>query len=95
MTRPASTESAPLPRCCATHPDLATLTEHLVRDFRRLPADSVVDTVWRAHTATDIVGLSTEDRLQTVELITRYQLEVVARCQEETAAAQSVSPSGA
>jgi hypothetical protein len=86
MTQPATTDATtPLPRCCPSHPDLATLTEHLVHYYRQLPTPAIVDTVWRAHTATDIVGLSTTDRLETVELITRYQLEVVCRCQQESA----------
>jgi hypothetical protein len=85
MTQPASNESTQLPRCCPTHPDLATLTEHLVHNYRRLPTAAIVDTVWQAHTATEIVGLSSADRLETIELITRYQLEVVARYHEEGA----------
>jgi hypothetical protein len=88
MTQPASNESTPLRRCCPTHPDLATLTEHLVHNYRRLPTHAIVDTVWQAHTATDIVGLSAVDRLETIELITRYQLEVVARYQDESATAR-------
>ena len=87
MSRPDANEPARLPRCCPTHQDLATLTEHLVEEYGELPASAVLDTVWQAHLATDSLGLSVADRLETAETITRYQLEVVRRYQEEIAAA--------
>jgi hypothetical protein len=80
-----------LPACCPSHPDLATLTRHLVADYWRIRSDAVVDTVWRAYSQTYVMALPAPDRLQVVEGACRYQFEIVMQCMP-TAAQPSGSP---
>jgi hypothetical protein len=69
-----------LPACCPSHPDLATLTRHLVADYGWIRSDAVVDAVWRAYSQTHVMALPPDDRLPVVEAACRYQFEIVTRC---------------
>jgi len=63
-----------LPRCCPTHPDWATLSEHLVDDFPDLATGDVVREVARAKQAVEQVSLEPADAVAIGELIVRHQL---------------------
>jgi len=63
-----------LPRCCPTHPDWATLSQHLVDDFPDLALGDVVREVGRAKDAVDRVSLEPADAVAIGELIVRHQL---------------------
>src|SRR5438270_10933182 len=63
-----------LPRCCAQHPDWATLSQHLVDEFPELAIGDVVREVGRAKAAVEHVGLDLADALTIGELIVRHQL---------------------
>jgi hypothetical protein len=67
-----------LPRCCPTHSDWATLTQHLVDEFPEIVIGNVVREVRRAKDAADQVGLDLDDALITGELIARHQLSMLA-----------------
>jgi hypothetical protein len=73
-------QSAALPTCCPSHPDLATLTRHLVAAYGQIRSDAVVDAVWRAYSRTHVMALPASDRLQVVEAACRYQFEIVTQC---------------
>jgi hypothetical protein len=87
----AAARTAQLPACCPSHPDLATLTRHLVAEYGLIPSDAVVDAVWRAYSRTHVMALPASDRLPVVEAACRYQFEIVTRC-TPTAAQPSGSP---
>ena len=70
----AREDMAPLRRCCPQHDDWPTLTEHLVADFRTLPADDVLKELARAKSAVAAFGLSESEQLSVAELMTRHQL---------------------
>jgi hypothetical protein len=72
-------QSTALPACCPSHPDLATLTRHLVAEYGRIRSDAVVDAVWRAYSRTHVMALPAQDRLPVVEAACRYQFEIVTR----------------
>jgi hypothetical protein len=84
-------QSAQLPGCCASHPDLATLTRHLVADYGQIRSDAVVDAVWHAYSHARVTALPLPDRLRVVEAACRYQFEIVTQC-TSTAVQPSVSP---
>ena len=63
-----------LPRCCETHPDWPTLSQHLVEDFAEIPIDDLVREVRRAKEAVERVSLPLEEALAIGELIVRHQL---------------------
>jgi hypothetical protein len=77
---PATIESGQLPTCCSSHPDLATLTQHLVAGYSQIRSDAVVDAVWRAYSQTTVMALPPPERLRAVEQTCRYQLEIACRC---------------
>jgi hypothetical protein len=63
-----------LPRCCETHPDWPTLSQHLVEDFSDIPIDDLVREVRRAKEAVERVSLPLEEALAIGEPIVRHQL---------------------
>jgi hypothetical protein len=63
-----------LPRCCETHPDWPTLSQHLVEDFPDVPVDDLVREVRRAREAVERVSLPIEEALAIGELVIRHQL---------------------
>lgn len=66
-------------RCCGTHSSLEQLTRHLIEDFRGLDALAVAREVARGMAAADFAGLAGHnDRLVTIELIARHQLELAS-----------------
>lgn len=69
-----SREGDPLPRCCPTHPDWATLSQHLVDDFPEVSIGDLVREVRRAKDAVDQVELPDPEALEIGELIVRHQL---------------------
>jgi len=71
---PAPGAAAPLPRCCPTHPDWPTLSQHLVDSFPEVPVSYVVREVRRAQDAVDHVSLDSAEALEIGELIVRHQL---------------------
>jgi hypothetical protein len=81
----AAAQATALPTCCPSHPDLATLTRHLVAEYGLIPTDAVVDAVWRAYSRTHVMALPAPDRLRVVEAACRYQFEIVTRCTPEAA----------
>jgi hypothetical protein len=87
----AAAQTVTLPECCPSHPDLATLTRHLVADYGRIRSDAVVDAVWRAYSQTHVMSLPASDRLRVVEAACRYQFEIVTQC-TPTPAQPSGSP---
>ncbi|MDQ1746283.1 MAG: hypothetical protein QOD07_546 [Frankiaceae bacterium] len=74
-----------MPRCCPTHPDWATLTQHLVDEFPEIVIGNIVREVGRAKDAAEQVGLDTDDALVTGELIARHQLSMLAGRMTEVA----------
>lgn len=64
----------PLAGCCRSHPDWATLAQHLLAEYPELDARPVVDTVRRARDAVELAALTGADALSTAEKIARYQL---------------------
>jgi hypothetical protein len=76
----AAAQTAALPACCPSHPDLATLTRHLVAAYLGIRSDAVVDAVWRAYSRTHVMALPASDRLRVVEAACRYQFEIVTQC---------------
>jgi hypothetical protein len=73
---PAGTE--PLPRCCSSHPDWATLSQHLVDEFPDVGIADIVREVRRAQEAVEQVGLDVTEALSIGELIARQQLLMLA-----------------
>jgi hypothetical protein len=63
-----------LPRCCTSHPDWATLSQHLFREFPDVAIDDIVREVRRAKEAVDHVRLEQVEALAIGELIARHQL---------------------
>lgn len=63
-----------VPRCCAHHPDWATLTQHVIDDFAGIPIGDIVREVRRAKDAVEQVALPDDESLQIGELIVRHQL---------------------
>lgn len=75
LTYPSdSSDAEALPRCCETHPDWPTLSQHLLEDFPDLPIDDLVREVRRAKDAVERVSLPSEEALAIGELIIRHQL---------------------
>jgi len=64
----------PLPRCCPSHPDWATLSQHLVDEFPGIPIGDLVREVRRAKDAVERVDLPDDEALEIGELIVRHQL---------------------
>ena len=73
-TLSAPDEMQPLRRCCSEHDDWRTLAEHLISDFRSLPAGDVLQELARAKSAVTAFGLSDSEQLGVAELMTRHQL---------------------
>lgn len=63
-----------IPRCCESHPDWPTLSQHLAEDFPDIPIDDLVREVRRAKAAVDRVTLPGAEALAIGELIIRQQL---------------------
>jgi hypothetical protein len=72
---PSDVES--LARCCASHSDWPTLTEHLLREYPQLEIRDLLREVSTAKTAVTNVGLDEEDALEVGELIARHQLLIL------------------
>jgi hypothetical protein len=88
----AAAQTAALPTCCPSHPDLATLTRHLVAEYQLIRSDAVVDAVWRSYSRTHVMALPASDRLRVVEAACRYQFEIVTQCTPTPS--QPAQPSG-
>ena len=67
-----------LPRCCARHPDWATLSQHLVEEFAELTVGDVVREVARAKDAVENMRLELLEALAVGELIVRHQLMMLS-----------------
>jgi hypothetical protein len=74
-----------IPRCCETHPDWPTLSQHLVEEFPDLPIEDLVGEVRRARDAVERVSLPAEEALAVGELIVRHQLMMRAGQTREVA----------
>ncbi len=72
------TEQSPTLKCCETHDGWGDLAEHLIVLFPELRAGEVVDVIRRARDAAAEFGLPEIERLQTVEIMVRYQLMQLA-----------------
>lgn len=68
----------PLPRCCRSHPDWATLSQHLVVEFPAVAIGDLVSEVRGAKDAVERVELPYAEALEIGELIVRHQLMVRA-----------------
>jgi hypothetical protein len=68
------TELSPALKCCDTHDGWGDLAEHLITLFPDVRAGEVVDVLQRARDAAEEFGLPEDERLQTVEIMVRYQL---------------------
>ena len=64
----------PLPRCCETHPDWATMSQHLVVEFPEVPIADLVRELRQAREAVEQVQLPKDEALEMGELIVRHQL---------------------
>lgn len=62
------------PRCCAVHPTINVLAEHLILDFPDLGANQVLAALIDAHRACDSVGIPYFEVLETIEVVTRHVL---------------------
>lgn len=65
-------------RCCPSHPDWPTLTQHLLREFSDLADGAVVRVVHAAKEAVALVDLSTPEQLGTAEAIARQELLILS-----------------
>jgi hypothetical protein len=63
-----------LPRCCQSHADWPTLTQHVIDTFPAIPIGDIVREVRRAKDAVDQVTLPDAEALEIGELIVRHQL---------------------
>lgn len=63
-----------IPRCCDTHLDWPTLSQHLVEEFPEIPIEDLIDEVRRAKDAVERVSLPADEALAVGELIVRHQL---------------------
>jgi len=72
--RPTASSADRLPRCCASHPDWPTLSEHLLLEFPEVAVTDVICEVRRAKDAAEHVHLPEQEALQIGELIARHQL---------------------
>ena len=75
---PAQRQPEQLPRCCPSHPDWPTLSQHLVADFPEVPIAEIVREVGLAKEAVTSAALRGADGLRTGELIARHRLMVLA-----------------
>jgi hypothetical protein len=73
-TAPLAGAAEPLPRCCPSHADWATLSQHLLLEFPDVAIEGVVREVRHAKEAVDRVSLRGEEAVQIGELIARQQL---------------------
>lgn len=74
-----------LHRCCTSHPDWRTLSQHVIDDFPGIPIGDVVREVRRAKDAVEQVDLPEEEALEIGELIVRHQLMMRAGHTREAA----------
>jgi hypothetical protein len=65
---------APIPRCCASHPDWPTLAQHLLNDFPAATISEVIREMRNARGQAERAGLTEPDGLLVAELITRHRL---------------------
>jgi hypothetical protein len=65
---------APIPRCCAVHPDWPTLAQHLLNDFPTATISQVVQEMRTARDQVDPIGLAAADALLIAELKVRHRL---------------------
>ena len=72
--RSAAASNEQLPRCCPSHTDWTTLSEHLLSEFPELTISDVIQEVRRAKDAVEHVHLPSEEAVQIGELIARHQL---------------------
>lgn len=63
-----------IPRCCADHHDWTTLAEHLLKDFRDVPASAIISELSRARRAGELFHLGLPDALDCAELIVRQRV---------------------
>ena len=64
----------PMDRCCESHPDWPTLTQHLIDAFPAVGREEIVRAVAEAKTATDGMDLGGAEALVTGEVLARQQL---------------------
>lgn len=67
-------DSLPVQRCCNSHTSWTELTDHLIRQFPQIQAGEVIEIVTRSRQAADDFDLPSDEHLETVEIIARYQL---------------------
>lgn len=67
-----------LPRCCPSHPDWPTLTQHLIEAFPEIAVGHLVREVRRAKDVVEHVSMDETDALVTGELIARHQLSMLS-----------------
>jgi hypothetical protein len=76
----------PTGRCCPSHPDWPTLTEHLMAAFPTVGLEEIVRAVAEAKTTTDGMELPASEALGTGEVLARLRL------QERTGQAPDIAP---
>jgi hypothetical protein len=67
-------ELIPTPRCCPSHDGWAELSQHLIDLFPAMRAPEVLDVILRSRASVEAFGLPENEHLQTVEIMSRYQL---------------------
>jgi hypothetical protein len=63
--------------CCASHPDWAALTEHLVKAFRDIEAEIVIRSLVGARDAAELFSMTTADGLDAAERMVRHELMIM------------------
>jgi hypothetical protein len=64
----------PTTRCCPSHNGWAELSRHLIGRFPAMRAAEVMDVIVRSRASVEAFGLPEDEHLQTVEIMSRYQL---------------------
>lgn len=82
---PAVSPGEQLPRCCPSHPDWPTLTQHLADEFPEVTIGDLVREVGRAKEAVEHVSLDSTEALAIAELIARHQLLMLSGRMTEVA----------
>jgi len=64
----------PMERCCKSHADWPTLTQHLIDAYPAITLEEIVRAVAEAKTATDTMDFGGAEALVTGEVLARRQL---------------------
>jgi hypothetical protein len=77
----------PIGRCCRSHGDWQSLTNHLLADFNHVSAEAVINELEQARRASEFFRLGHADALDCAELIVRHR--VVAATRDDSQSTQT------